>query len=270
MSSAAASAFRALHTGDPVLVLANVWDAASARIVELAGARAIATSSAAVSWVHGVPDGQHLRREHVLSLVRDVVGAVRVPVTIDLEAGYSADPAEVGALVRQLADLGIAGINLEDGKAPPEELVAKIRSIREATRAAGTDVFVNARTDVYLHSLVPPERAVTEAIRRASAYEAAGCDGVFVPCVTADADIRAIASATRLPLNVLVLPGMAPVADLARWGVRRVSVGTAVASAALATVRTVARELLEHGTYDTMFRDRVPSKEMNTTFATSR
>jgi 2-methylisocitrate lyase-like PEP mutase family enzyme len=265
-----AAAFRALHRGDPVLVLANVWDAASARIVELAGARAIATSSAAVSWVHGLPDGEHLKRDQVLSLVRDVVGAVRVPVTIDLEAGYSADPAEVGALVKQLVDLGIAGINLEDGKAPPEELAAKIRGIREATRAAGTDVFVNARTDVYLHSLVPPEQAVEETLRRARAYEAAGCDGLFVPCVATEADIRAITTGTRLPLNVLVLPGMAPVADLGRWGVRRVSVGTAVASAALATVRTVARELLEHGTYDSMFRDRVPSKEMNANFAASR
>jgi 2-methylisocitrate lyase-like PEP mutase family enzyme len=266
-STSTAAAFRALHTGDPVLVLANVWDAASARVVELAGARAIATSSAAVSWVHGLPDGEHLRRDHVLSVVRDVVGAVRVPVTIDLEAGYSSNPAEVGALVRELVDLGIAGINLEDGTAPVEALVAKIQNIREATRAAGTDVFVNARTDVYLKSLVPPERALEETLRRARAYEAAGSDGVFVPAVTTEGDIRAIAGATRLPLNVLVMPGMAPVAELARWGVRRVSVGTAVASAALATVRAVAHELLEHGTYDAMFRDRVPSKEMNAHFA---
>jgi 2-methylisocitrate lyase-like PEP mutase family enzyme len=266
-STSTAAAFRALHEGNPVLVLANAWDAASARLVELAGARAIATSSAAVSWVHGLPDGEHLRHDQVLSLVRDVIGAVRLPVTIDLEGGYSADPAEVGALVRELVDLGIAGINLEDGKAPPEALVAKIQKIREATHAASTDVFVNARTDVYLQSLVPPEHAVEETLRRARAYEAAGSDGLFVPCVTTEADIRAIASGTRLPLNVLVLPGMAPVAELSRSGVRRVSVGTAVASAALATVRTVARELLEHGTYDSMFRDRVPSKEMNAHFA---
>jgi len=266
-STSTAAAFRALHVGNPVLVLANVWDAASARVVELAGARAIATSSAAVSWAHGLPDGEHLRRDHVLSLAREVVGAARVPVTIDLEAGYSADPVEVGALVKELVDLGIAGINLEDGKAPAEELVAKIRRIRETTRAAGTDVFVNARTDVYLKSLVPPEKAVEETLRRARGYEAAGGDGLFVPAVTTEGDIRAIASSTGLPLNVLVLPGMAPVAELARWGVRRVSVGTAVASAALATTRTIARELLEHGTYDAMFRDRVPSKEMNAQFA---
>ena len=126
---------------------------------------------------------------------------------------------------------------------------------------------MNARTDVYLKSLVPPEQAVEETLRRARAYEAAGGDGLFVPAATTEGDIRAIASSTGLPLNVLVLPGMAPVAELARWGVRRVSVGTAVASAALATTRTIARELLEHGTYDTMFRDRVPSKEMNAHFA---
>lgn len=262
MSTSLAAAFRALHT-DPPLVLANVWDAAGARLVELAGARAVATSSAAVSWAHGVPDGEHLRVDQVLAVARDVVGAVRVPVTIDLEAGYGANPADVGALVRQLAELGVAGINLEDGASPPELLAAKIHAIRESLRAGGAHLFVNARTDVYLGALVPPERAVEETLSRARVYEAAGCDGLFVPCVTKEADVRAIASGTRLPLNVLVLPGMAPVAELARWGVRRISVGTALAGAALATVRAVARELLEHGTYDGMFRERVPSKEMN-------
>jgi 2-methylisocitrate lyase-like PEP mutase family enzyme len=263
MPTSPAAAFRALHTNDPPLLLANVWDAASARIVELAGARAVATSSAAVSWAHGVPDGEHLRPEQALAVAREVVGAVRVPVTIDLEAGYHAAPADVGALVRRLADLGIAGINLEDGEAPPAELAAKIRAIREAMRGAGADVFVNARTDVYLAALVPIERAVEETLRRARLYEEAGADGLFVPCVTSEVDVRAIAGGTRLPLNVLVLPGMAPAAELARWGVRRVSVGTAVASAALATVRTVARELLDQGTYESMFRDGVPTRDMN-------
>jgi 2-methylisocitrate lyase-like PEP mutase family enzyme len=266
MSSSRTAAFRALHTHPP-LVLANVWDAASARVVELAGAPAVATGSAAVSWAHGVPDGEHLRIEQVLATAREVAGAVRVPVTIDLEAGYHQDPAEVGALVRELADLGVSGINLEDGASPPEALAAKIRAIRVALSAAKADVFVNARTDVYLASLVPAERAVEESLARARLYEAAGCDGLFVPCVTTEVDIRAIASGTRLPLNVLVLPGIAPVAQLAGWGVRRVSVGTAVAGAALAAVRAVARELLERGTYESMFRDRVTSKEMNAALA---
>lgn len=266
MPTSPAATFRALHTNNPPLVLANVWDAASARLVELAGARSIATSSAAVSWAHGVADGEHLRPEQALSAARDVVGAVRVPVTVDLEAGYSVDPAEVGALVLRLAELGVAGINLEDGHAPPSELVAKIRAIRQATRSASADVFVNARTDVYLKALVPPERAVEETLRRARLFEEAGADGLFVPGAASEADVRAIGGGTRLPLNVLVLPGMAPVAELARWGVRRVSVGTAIASAALATVRSVAKELLERGTYESMFRDRVPSKEMNAAF----
>jgi 2-methylisocitrate lyase-like PEP mutase family enzyme len=262
-----AHAFRALHAGDPLLVLANIWDAAGARLVELAGARAIATSSAAVSWAHGVPDGEHLPREVVLAVTREIVKAVRVPVTVDVEAGYSADPAAVGVLVREVVEAGAVGINLEDGKEPPELLAAKIRAVKKTVVDAGADVFVNARTDVYLHALVPAERAVEETLRRARLYEEAGADGLFAPMATKEADIRAIAAGTRLPLNVLVLPGIAPVADLARWGVRRVSVGTAIAGAALGAARTVARELLGAGTYEAMFRDRVTGKEMNESFA---
>ena len=258
-----AETFRALHANAPVLVLANVWDAATARLVEQAGARAIATSSAAVSWAHGVPDGEHMDRNAVLAAAREVVAAVRVPVTIDLEAGYSREPAAVAALVREVAEAGVVGINLEDGNEPPELLAAKIRSIKQSS----SEVFVNARTDVYLKALVPTEQALEETLRRAHIYEDAGCDGLFVPAVMEEKAIRTIAGATRLPLNVLVLPGIAPVADLARWGVRRVSVGTGVAGAAMGIVRAVARELFEAGTYASMFRERVPSKEMNALFA---
>jgi 2-methylisocitrate lyase-like PEP mutase family enzyme len=261
------SPFRALHAGPSMLVLPNAWDAATARLVEHAGARAVATSSAAVSWAHGVADGEHLPREAVLSAARDVVRAVRVPVTVDLEAGYSRDATEVAALVRQVLELGAAGINLEDGKDPPELLAAKIESCKRAAAAMGADLFVNARTDVYLAGLVPADRAVDETLRRARIYEAAGCDSLFVPCVTDEAAIRAIAAGARVPLNVLALPGLAPVADLARWGVRRLSVGTALANAALATVRNATRELLEAGTYGALFGDRILTKEMNALFA---
>jgi 2-methylisocitrate lyase-like PEP mutase family enzyme len=259
--------FRSLHSRSCPLVLANVWDAATARLVETVGATAIATSSAAVSWAHGAADGQHVPRETALSVARDVVRAVRVPVTVDIEAGYSGDPSEVAALVRAPVDVGVAGINLEDGTGAPELLAAKIEHVKRAVRGAGADVFVNARTDVYLKSLVGAERAIDETLRRAAVYEAAGCDGLFVPAVMEQDAIRAIARATKVPLNVLPLPGMAPIADLAAWGVRRVSVGAALANAALGTVRNAARELLGAGTYGGLFGERVTSKEMNALFA---
>lgn len=264
-----ADAFRALHQGPDPLVLANAWDAATARLVEQAGGRAVATSSAAVSWAHGVADGEHLGREAALSTAREIVRTVRVPVTMDLESGYSRDPAEVGALARQVIDAGIAGINLEDGTEPPELLVAKIESIKQVAAAMGGDLFVNARTDVYLKSLVQAERALDETLRRARLYAAAGCDGLFPAGVKDEASIRAIAGAIRVPVNVLALPGLAPVTELGRWGVRRVSVGSALASAVFATVRALVTDVLRVGTYDALFREWIPGKELNTMFASS-
>jgi 2-methylisocitrate lyase-like PEP mutase family enzyme len=261
--------FRALHAGGAVLVLANAWDAASARLVELAGGKAVATSSAAVSWAHGFADGEHLGREAVLTVTRELVRAVRVPVSIDLEAGYSAEPASVAALAHDVIEAGAVGVNLEDGSDAPELLAAKIVSIKKAAAAMGADVFINARTDVYLRNLVPAERAVEETLRRARLYEAAGCDGLFVPLAVDEASIRAITGASRVPVNVLALPGLAPVAELGRWGIRRLSLGTAVAAAALATVRTAVTDVLTTGTYDTLFRASISGKEMNTMFSPS-
>jgi 2-methylisocitrate lyase-like PEP mutase family enzyme len=260
--------FRSLHFQSSPLVLANAWDPVTARLVEAVGATAVATSSAAVSWAHGVADGEQLPRQAALSVAREIVLAVHVPVTVDLEAGYSSDPGEVAALVQALADVGVAGINLEDGRGPPQLLAAKIERVKQVARAGGVDVFVNARTDVYLKSLVAPEQAVDETLRRAALYHGAGCDGLFVPGVVREDAIRAIAEGTKLPLNVLVVPGLAPVAELVKWGVKRVSAGTAVACAALGVFRHAARELVESGTYARLFGECVMTKEMNALFST--
>ena len=128
-----------------------------------------------------------------------------------------------------MLDAGAVGINLEDGAASVERPCAKIEAVKQAASRAGVDLFVNARTDVYLRGLVPPERAVAETIERGHRYQAAGADGFFVPKVTDLAEMRAIADAVALPLNVLVMPGLAQVAELQRAGVRRVSAGSAIA-----------------------------------------
>lgn len=258
--------FRAAHAGDRLLVLPNAWDAAAARLFEQSGAEAIATPSAALSWAHGYRDGEHLPLDTLVAAVAEITRVVSVPVTVDIERGYSDAPETVATAVLRVIEAGAAGVNLEDGSSPPELLAEKIRAVRAMASARGVDVFINARADVYIRRLVPPERAVEETLARARLYEGAGCDGLFVPMVTALDDIEAIARGISLPLNVLAIPGIAPVTELRRRGVRRLSVGPGLAEVAFAAARRACVELLEHGTYDSLFASAVTYAEMNALF----
>ncbi|MDH6703879.1 2-methylisocitrate lyase-like PEP mutase family enzyme [Kitasatospora sp. MAA19] len=240
---------RDLHRpGDP-LVLANVWDAASARLVAAAGARALATASASVSWSLGSPDGGGADREQVLARTAQVVRAVDLPVTADLESGYAATAAGVGETVTALLATGAVGVNLEDEERPLEEAAERIAAARAAADAFGVPAFVNGRTDVFLRGLGAPEGRLDEAVRRLRAYVEAGADGVFVPGVADPETIAALVAAVPAPLNVLAAPGTPSVAELAELGVARISLGPGLAKVAYAAVRRAAEEVYASGTY---------------------
>ncbi len=272
-----ATRFRDLHAPgtDGPLVLANAWDAMTARLVEAAGARAIATTSAGVSWALGRPDGQGLTREAMVDAVRSIVEAVRVPVTADVESGYgTGTPDDVAATVRGVLAAGAVGVNLEDspgpGGAPLVDVgvqAERLASARAAAGAAGTDLFVNARIDTYLRQVGGAgEARFDETVRRARAYVDAGANGVFVPGVTDAETIRRLAGAVGAPLNVLAGPGSPSVAELRALGVARVSVGPGLARSVMAHVRRATTELFGPGTYDAL-RDQMPSPEANALFA---
>jgi len=233
-------------------VLANAWDAGSARLIESCGAAAIATTSAGLAWAHGYPDGDVLPAAVLATAVAEIARVVSVPLSVDIEGGYATDPSAVAVAVEAVIDAGAVGINIEDGSEPVALLAAKIEAARDAAARTGVPLFVNARTDVYLRSLVPGDRAVAETLDRAARYREAGADGLFVPGVAAPGEIRAIAEGSGLPLNVLVVPGLPPVAELGPLGVARVSAGSAIAQAALAVVRDAARQFLDEGRYDAM------------------
>ncbi|HVZ68992.1 MAG TPA: isocitrate lyase/phosphoenolpyruvate mutase family protein [Rhizomicrobium sp.] len=259
--------FRKLHGPGGILVLPNAWDAGSARLIEETGAKAIATSSAAVSWAHGYADGETIPPETLLNAVREIARVIRVPLSVDAEAGLDATPAVVADLVMKLVEAGACGINLEDGNAAPGLLAAKIKAIKETVKARGADIFINARADVYLRKLAAPEGALKAMIARGNAYKAAGADGFFAPAVANIADIKAIASAVDLPLNVLALPGVPPIAELKAAGVRRISAGSGLARAALGAAKTAAKQLLDEGRYDAMFKPAEGLQNMNALFA---
>lgn len=252
----AADEFHALHHASQPLVLPNAWDVLSARLVERAGARAIATTSSGVAWTLGAPDGDAVDRELVLGAIGRIVDAVQVPVTADIEAGFGQTPEAVGETARCVLAAGAVGVNIEDSDhgrpgslRPLDDQVARLSAAREAASAVGVRLFVNARIDVFLRGLGEPEARLASTLARARAYVDAGADGVFVPGVTDLSTISALAEGISVPLNVLAGPGAPSTGELGAAGARRVSLGGALAESAYALVRRAAAEALERGTY---------------------
>ncbi|GGX94169.1 isocitrate lyase/phosphoenolpyruvate mutase family protein [Massilia dura] len=218
--------FHALHRQPRALVLANAWDAGSARLIASLGAQAIATTSAGVAWSLGYRDGDVLPLDEHLACVRRICRVIELPLSVDIEGGYSDDPAAVGTAVARFVDAGAAGINLQDGPAPPELLCRKIEAARAAAAQAGVNLYINIRCDVFARQLVPAQACVEETLRRARMYRGAGADGLFPLAVTDTGEIAALAAGTELLLNVIAWHGLPPVTELATLGVRRVSTGS--------------------------------------------
>jgi 2-methylisocitrate lyase-like PEP mutase family enzyme len=258
-----ATAFHGLHRGPELLLLANAWDAGSARLIESLGARAIATTSAGVAWAHGYPDGDALPAALVIATTAAITRAVRVPLTVDIEGGYSDEPAAVGALVGALIEAGAVGINLEDGGGPPELLCAKIAQCRRVARELGVELFINARTDVYLRGLVPEADRIAETCARAARYRDAGASGLFVPKLLEPSAIAAIVATVGLPLNVLAWSGLPAAAALATLGVRRLSAGSAIAEAAWGRVAALATAFLRGERGDVSADGAMSYRELN-------
>lgn len=258
--------FRALHAPGQCLVLPNAWDAASAKIAEVAGAKAVATSSAAVAWSHGYADGDVMPRDVVMAATRETIRVVNLPVTVDSEGGYSDDPAKVADHVLGLIDIGVAGINLEDSKSPPDLLTAKIKAIKAAAKAKGADIFINARSDVYLQNLVPDDQKLAEMIRRAKLYTDAGADGIFAPFANELSHIREIVAATSLPVNLLVNKAAPDLAALKSAGVRRISIGAIGGRAAYGQFVHGIKALLNEGKPDTLFATSGDCPDFNALF----
>lgn len=246
-----------LHQGPRALLLPNVWDVASARLIEDAGFPALATSSAAVANSLGYPDGQRIGRTNMLQVVGRIVEAVQVPVTADLEAGYARTPQEMKDTAEELLESGAVGLNLEDSMeeeslVAAEDHAAKVRAVREAGDAAGVHIVINARTDVYLAEIGPPESRFGEAVRRGKLYRQAGADCIFVPGPRDAAAIGRLVKELACPVNILGGPGCPSIPELEKLGVARVSLGSSPHRATLGLLRRVAQELREQGTYSSL------------------
>jgi 2-methylisocitrate lyase-like PEP mutase family enzyme len=254
-----AEAFRAMHSGREVLLLPNVWDVASARIVEDAGFPALATTSAGVAFSLGYPDGERIPREEMLAAVTRIARAVRVPVTADVEAGYGPKPEDAARTARAVIEAGAVGMNLEDATGSAEQPLAelslqveKIRAIRQAADGSQVPLVLNARTDVYLLQVGEPSTRYDETVRRLRAFRGAGADCVFVPGLRDAPTIGRLISDLQCPVNILAGPGSPTVPELRKLGVARISLGSGPMRATLGLLRRLSEELKSSGAYGAM------------------
>jgi 2-methylisocitrate lyase-like PEP mutase family enzyme len=270
-----ASRLLELHHGESPLVLINAWDAASACIVEQAGFPAIATSSAALANALGHADGQHLPWPVMTDAIRRIVKAVRVPVTADIEAGFSAGIQELEQAVEQVIETGAVGINLEDALPghedrgplyPVAEQVERIRVVRKACERMKTHLVINARTDAYWEKDRPEEEALRNTLARGQAYLQAGADCIFVPGLKEAEHIRAVVDQWKAPVNILAGPGVPSIPELADLGVKRISMGSGPMRATMGLLRRIAEEAKRTGTYATLIDGAVSYAEMNALF----
>lgn len=246
---AKARTFRALHSSGTPLVLFNVWDPGSTKVLERAGAVAIATGSWSVAAANGFPDGEKIPWALALENLTRIVGATALPVSVDIESGYGDDPTDVARTLSEAIAAGAVGCNIEDSFPTTgrlrniEDQVARLRAARDSADAAGINAFINARTDVFFQTPADAhDRAMVEAaLERARAFAAAGADGIFIPGVV-DLDlIEILAKESPLPLNIMVGKGSPNLAALTRAGVARVSHGPGPYLAAMQALEGAAR-----------------------------
>jgi 2-methylisocitrate lyase-like PEP mutase family enzyme len=244
-----AERFRALHEAPELLVLANVWDVASAQAVaEQPGCQALATASHSIAASHGYEDGEHLPLELMLAAVERIAAATDLPVSADLERGFGATPDDVAETMRRAIAAGAVGCNLEDGMPPGDgdplraldDAVARVEATVAAGRDAGVPLVVNARTDALARGV--PD-AIDVAVERGRAYLGAGADVVFVPGAVRVDDVRRLVDGIGA-VSVVALPGMPPLRELQDLGVRRVSFGPGLQRVALAAVGRAAARVL--------------------------
>lgn len=247
--------FARLH--DDFLILPNAWDAGTARLMQHAGAKAIATSSAAVAWTHGYADGEAMPPELALQTIRAMSAATDLPVSADIEAGYANDASGAAVRAEQVLDAGAVGINIEDSTGAPDLLAAKIEAIQKMAQRKSAKIWINARVDIFLKGLMKGDEGLKESIRRAQLYTSAGAHSIFVPAVTDAAALKELTSNIKLPFNALAWPGLPDAAALKAMGVKRLSAGSGIAKVVVEHTVHLANSFLASGS----------SNELHSTFA---
>jgi 2-methylisocitrate lyase-like PEP mutase family enzyme len=243
------SLFRQLHEGPSILVLPNAWDVASAKIFSALAFPAIATTSSGIANCLGYADGENISLDEMLFMIKRIVNALDVPVTADIEAGYTNDTNELSRTIASVIGLGVVGINLEDSFGSNELVdvdlqMEKLRAVRDTASSLGADLFINARVDVYLRGVGEHQERFRNTIDRAHAYKAAGADCIFIPGVADERMIGSLVKNIPGPINILAVANTPPTDVLEKLGVARVSTGSGPVRACATLTRRIGLELI--------------------------
>ena len=245
--------FKQLHQNTTPLLLGNIWDLNSARILEASGYKAIGISSQALSNSLGFEDGENLPFEILVQFAKRVVEVVHIPFSVDMEAGYSRTVAGIIENINKLHDAGVVGINLEDTipgtvrqLRPAAEFQRILSAIASHISRNNLQIFLNVRTDGFLLGL---PNALAEILTRIENYENAGADGIFVPCITDRDDIREAVGATKLPVNVMCMPALPDFEELASLGVKRISMGPFLFNKANEAIGDLAKAVISDNNF---------------------
>ncbi|WP_298320283.1 isocitrate lyase/phosphoenolpyruvate mutase family protein [uncultured Aquimarina sp.] len=249
--------FKDLHHQKTPLLLGNVWDVPSAKAAEKLGFRAIGTSSAAIASLLGYQDGEEMDFSELLYFVKRIAANTQLPLSVDLESGYSRDPKIIAKHIKALLDIGVVGINIEDS------IVADKRILLDAAEFANTltavnnllsqgniDVFINVRTDVFLLGDPNPIAATKKRIQL---YEQAGADGIFTPGIENESDIREIVTCTQLPINVMCMPNLPDFDTLSKLGVQRISMGNFLFDKMYNQLESITKKIVDQQSFQSIF-----------------
>jgi len=253
--------FKELHHQKSPLLICNVWDANSAKVAQKLKFKAIGTSSAAIANMLGYEDGEQMSFDELVFIVKRILASTTLPLTVDIESGYSRDPVVTAGLIKKLADMGVVGINIEDSLVTTTRELINADVFTEYLKAVTSqlakdkvDIFINVRTDTFI---VGCDNVLEQTIERIKRYETAEIQGLFVPCITNENDIKAVVKSTELAINVMCMPELANFDVLSQLSVNRISMGNFLFDNLSANFENKMSEIIESNSFNPVFNSNI-------------
>lgn len=249
--------FKNLHYQDKPLLIANVWDVPSAKTAEKLNFQALGTSSSAIASLLGYKDGEEMKFSELEYFIKRISLSTNLPLSVDLEAGYSRDPKQIANHIKRLSALGVVGINIEDSVVKNKRVLLEasdfaktLRKVKQHLINENVEIFINVRTDTFI---LLQQNIIEETVNRILLYQDAGADGIFTPCIKNEDDIKTIVNSTNLPINVMCITNLPNFETLAELGVKRISMGNFLFDKMYKKLEETVQTVLTEGSFKPIF-----------------